>query len=79
MTESSATKDFMGRLHNKVAESLLSRIEASDATAADYANAIKFLKDNGIEARADVPGALNSLAEKMKLPEFNDEEDSQVH
>lgn len=47
---SKASNDMMDMLHRKVAEGLLERIQSGDATAAEFSAAIKFLKDNGIEA-----------------------------
>lgn len=47
---SKASNDIMDMLHRKVAEGLLERIQSGDATAAEFSAAIKFLKDNGIEA-----------------------------
>jgi hypothetical protein len=45
-----APKDIMEALHTSVATSLLERIQSGEATAAEFSAAIKFLKDNGIEA-----------------------------
>ena len=69
---SAASFDLMARLHGVVAEELMTRIKDGTATAADISNAIKFLKDNGIEARADKSAAVASLA--AQFPSFTDEE-----
>lgn len=69
-----APSELMELLHNKVAQELLERIQRGEATAADISNAIKFLKDNGIEARADRNPALNSLA--RQFPVFDQDADS---
>jgi hypothetical protein len=45
-----APKDIMEALHTSVATGLLERIQSGEATAAEFSAAIKFLKDNGIEA-----------------------------
>lgn len=45
-----ASKDIMEALHTSVATGLLERIQTGEATAAEFSAAIKFLKDNGIEA-----------------------------
>lgn len=67
-----ATPDLMSILHGTVAQELLKRIEDGTATAADISNAIKFLKDNGVEARADRNAAVASLA--SQFPSFEDED-----
>jgi ribosomal protein L1 len=67
-----ATVDLMSILHDTVAQELLNRIKDGTATAADISNAIKFLKDNGIEARADRNAAVASLA--SQFPSFEDED-----
>ncbi|WP_349434256.1 hypothetical protein [Pararhizobium sp. A13] len=69
---SAASIDVMAALHGIVAEELMNRIKDGTATAADISNAIKFLKDNGIEARADKNAAVASLA--SQFPTFHDEE-----
>lgn len=46
----SATIDILGELHDAVAHDLLRRLKSGEATASDIANALRFLKDNGIEA-----------------------------
>lgn len=69
---SSASIDMMAALHGVVAQELMDRIKDGSATAADISNAIKFLKDNGIEARADKNAAVASLA--ASFPTFEDED-----
>lgn len=76
----SATKDTLGDLHKLVAETLAEKIASGTATAAEITAAIKFLKDNGIEARGDLNGSVKSLADKFELPSFNDEDgENPVH
>lgn len=70
---SSAAKSIMEILHAEVADELRKRVASGEATAADISNAIKFLKDNGIEARADRNPGLQSLA--RQFPTFTDEDD----
>ena len=43
-------KSILEQLMEKCAEKLLEKIKSGQATAADYANAIRLLKDNGIKA-----------------------------
>jgi hypothetical protein len=68
-----ATVDILGLLHQEVAEALREKIRDGSATAADISAAIKFLKDNGIEARVDKNPALKSLAETF--PVFSDDDE----
>ena len=66
-----ATPDIMNALHGVVAGELKKRIEDGSATAADISNAIKFLKDNGIEADALSNPGVKSLA--RAFPEFGED------
>lgn len=65
-----ASKELLERLHNAVGEKLLQRIESGEATASEFAQAIKFLKDNGIEAIPTGDNAISALegALKDRLP-----------
>jgi hypothetical protein len=67
-----ALPTLMALLHGTVAQELLDRIKGGEATAADISNAIRFLKDNGIEARADRNDEIKSLA--SQFPVFADED-----
>lgn len=67
----SASKDFLGDLHAAVAQELLTRVQSGQASAAELSNAIKFLKDNNIEAIAAQNDGLTALMKA--LPEFDDE------
>lgn len=74
-----ASKTLLSSLHTIVAEQLLDRISSGEATSADFGQAIKFLKDNGIEALPDHSDSLNNLTEALrdKLP-FTDPKDPLV-
>jgi len=74
---SSASKDLMELLHGTVAQELLDRIKTGEASSADISNAIKFLKDNGIEARADKNTGIQSLA--ASFPTFKDDDEYAVN
>lgn len=65
---SKATVDIMDSLHGAVAAELKQRILDGSASSADISNAIKFLKDNGIEADALANPGVKSLAHAF--PEF---------
>jgi hypothetical protein len=71
-----ASKELLDQLHNVVGTKLLERIESGEATASDFAQAIKFLKDNGIEAIPTSNNALGALEGSLKdrLP-FTDASD----
>lgn len=64
-----ATEELLGRLHDAVASDLLSKIESGEATPAEISAAIKFLKDNGIEALPEENDTLKKLS--SELPEFD--------
>jgi hypothetical protein len=68
---SAASKDILELLHATVASELDRRIKEGEATAADISNAIKFLKDNGIEAVLGKNPGVTSLA--SQFPTFDDD------
>ena len=68
----SASKDLLGDLHSAVAAELLTRIQNGDASAAELSTAIRFLKDNNIEAIASENDGLTELMKS--LPDFDSEE-----
>ena len=71
-----ATTELLGNLHDMVTRELIRRIESGEATAADLAQAIKLLKDNGITAVPTDNNPLGRLVVSLKerLP-FTTEQD----
>lgn len=67
----SATEDLLGRLHDAVASSLLKKVTSGEATPTEISAAIKFLKDNGIEALPTEDSALDELSKQF--PSFDGE------
>lgn len=67
-----ATEDLLGQIHEAVASDLLRRIQSGEASPQELAQAIKFLKDNGIEALPTENNKLGRLAQS--LPDFDEEE-----
>jgi len=59
---------LLQELHSKTAETLLHKIKAGEATAAELSVAIKFLKDNGIDCYGPANETVNSLAETINFP-----------
>tara|TARA_B110000908_G_C10241301_1_gene446250 strand:- start:2141 stop:2365 length:225 start_codon:yes stop_codon:yes gene_type:complete len=72
-----ATTDILATLHNAVAEDLLGKVLGGEATAQELNAAIKFLKDNGIEALPVENSPLADLA--SSLPSFTDEDSDPLH
>jgi len=72
-----ATTDILATLHNAVAEDLLGKVLGGEATAQELNAAIKFLKDNGIEALPVENSPLAELA--SSLPSFTDEDSDSLH
>lgn len=72
-----ANNDLLENLHNAVASDLLAKVQSGEATASELSAAIKFLKDNGVEATRDSSKDLDKLAD-MSLPQFDDDEDENV-
>jgi ABC-type Zn uptake system ZnuABC Zn-binding protein ZnuA len=60
-----ASEDTLAKLHAKVAEKLIKIIEGEEVTPQDLAQAIKFLKDNNIQADIGFSDALKTLKEKV--------------
>jgi hypothetical protein len=73
---SAASKDVLEMLHATVAAELDRRIKDGEASAADISNAIKFLKDNGIEAVLGKNPGVTSLA--RNFPTFDADEEHTV-
>jgi len=75
-----ASKELLEQLHDMVGQKLLERIESGTATASEFAQAIKFLKDNGIEAIPTDNSALSALEGSLRdrLP-FSDPSDPVSH
>ncbi len=63
-----ARKEILEELHGTVAVELLNRIRNGEARPADMANAIKFLKDNGIEGLPVEGSPLGNLVNSMPFP-----------
>lgn len=65
-----ASNELLNKLHEAVGEQLLERIMTGEAKSSDFAQAIKFLSDNGIEALPTGDSALSQLegALKDRLP-----------
>ena len=63
-----AQKDILETLHGALAKELLDRIRSGEARPADMANAIKFLKDNGIEGLPIEASPLGNLVNNMPFP-----------
>lgn len=61
-----ATEEALGNLHIVVAEHLTDRIESGEATAAEVAAAISFLKNNNITCAPGEDSALNDLSKMME-------------
>jgi hypothetical protein len=60
-----ASQELLETLHTAVATDLLDKIRGGDATAAELSAAIKFLKDNGIEALPTEGSALGNLVDSL--------------
>jgi len=65
---SKAPQETLETLHSQVAQELLQRIISGEASSADMSNAIKFLKDNGVEGLPVQDSPLGNLAEILPFP-----------
>jgi len=68
-----AKEETLGLLHEAVAQDLLAKVRSGEASAQELNAAIKFLKDNGIEALNTPDSPLNNLLNE--LPDFDAEEE----
>lgn len=64
--------DVMAAIHEAVAQELLRLIKSGEAKSSDLSVAVKFLKDNGIEAIAAEHSPLANLA--ASLPSFDEDD-----
>lgn len=69
-----ADNDLLQQLHAVVGKQLLERIQSGEASASDFAQAIKFLSDNDITSENDpnLNGMFKELAGKMPFSDPND-------
>ena len=65
---SKANQETLENLHSQVAQELLQRIISGEASSADMSNAIKFLKDNGIEGLPVQDSPLGDLINVLPFP-----------
>ena len=65
----SDNRPALEELHTVVAEELLNRVRSGDAKPADLAVAVKFLKDNGVDALASNDSPLKRLAQSLPFAE----------
>lgn len=71
-----ATEDVLGSLHEAVAKTLLEKVQSGEATPAELNAAIRFLKDNSIEAIMSEGSSLDKLYKS--LPTFDEDDLTQV-
>ncbi len=62
---SKATEELMAKLHGKVVQAMIDKIENGEATASDLAAAAKMLKDNGITVDADMSPDVQRLSDSL--------------
>ncbi len=65
---SKAPQETLENLHSQVARELSDRIVTGEASSADISNAIKFLKDNGIEGLPVHESPLGDLLNVLPFP-----------
>lgn len=62
------TDELSDKLFQATLKQLLLRVESGEATAADMANALKFLKDNGITGSPKTIPEMAQLAVAVPFP-----------
>jgi hypothetical protein len=68
-----ASEALLNSLHDAVASDLLKKVQSGEATAQELQAAIKFLKDNGIEATRSSNPDMGKLADSALPPTFDDD------
>jgi len=66
-----ASNDILGRLHAKLAQDFLDRLDSGEVSAAELSVMVKFLKDNNIQAAAgekDMTDLQKTLADLGAIP-----------
>lgn len=58
-------------LHGAVAEELLARVRSGEAKPADIANAIKFLKDNNVDAVITEDSPMKNLLDNLPFDQVS--------
>lgn len=71
---SNPMNEKLSALHEAVADELLTRIKSGDAKPADLSVAVKFLKDNGIDAVPVDGSVLQQILQELPF----DEEDEDI-
>lgn len=61
-------KDLQSKLHLRLAEDLLRRVESGEASAAELNVARQFLKDNGIDSTPEANPAMRDLTRVLPFP-----------
>ena len=69
----------LNMLHEAVAEELLARVRSGEAKPADLSVAVKFLKDNGIEAIPTDCSLLQAIFEELPFDEDEEIELIKTH
>jgi hypothetical protein len=72
-----ATLPELEELHRAVAQELTARIRSGEAKPADIAAAIKFLKDNGVEATLKDGTDMQELVDSLPFP--GEDEDTALY
>jgi len=72
MNQKNKAQKLLEDLHEATAIELLERVRSGSAKPADLGVAVKFLKDNGVEAIPVDGSTLNKLMEELP---FNNDED----
>ena len=75
----SKASETLNLLHEAVANELLSRIQSGEAKPADLSVAVKFLKDNGIEAIPTDGSILQALINELPFDEDEEIELIKTH
>ena len=71
-----ASKSALGDLHEHIALLLIKKAESGEMEIGELNAAIKFLKDNGIEAMTNGNSRLTELADS--LPTFGEDEQEDI-
>jgi hypothetical protein len=65
MSKNPEINETMEALHTEVANTLLNRIKSGEASPSEMSNAIRFLKDNGIDSALVPESPLMNLVDSL--------------
>lgn len=64
---SKANQEMMAKIHEKLAKRILAKLDDPECTPQDFAQAIKFLKDNNVIADPELNADLQKINDRVNV------------